>query len=463
MKLGMKTALGMIALVLATGALNLVTISALVEESMREENGKQELSFARVAANGIANAYYSDDQLTVQQTVDGLSASNENVAYVYIVGDAGEIRFHTFGEAFPADLVYANVLRDGQPSANALVDVDGVGLVDDVGVRVIDGLGDEFHIGFSQMETLRDLEELKWLIVNLIALSVVVGSLLAVFLSAFSTRYLRYLSSVSLHFGEGDWSQRAEVKGRDEIAELAVSLNKMSENVSSALTQLRESEETQRWLLEKAISAQEEERKRISRELHDGTSQSIAALGLGLDTVVALLKKGDERALKMLDELRRCASDILKELHRIEHDLRPSVLDDLGLVPAIRWYLERRLSGTPIRYHFQVEGDVRPLPANIETMVFRIVQESIFNAVKHSRAEDLHVSVRFEHKILYITVRDNGVGFDGAILSNEGKRESLGIIGIRERSELIGGSLEIRSALGSGTEITFSIPIGGDE
>jgi signal transduction histidine kinase len=227
-------------------------------------------------------------------------------------------------------------------------------------------------------------------------------------------------------------------------------------DLQAAHRELQAKDELRGKLLRKVITAQEEERKRLARELHDETCQKLAALGIRIDTALSAGSLDEIRA--RLGDARALTSRTLDDIHRVIFDLRPSVLDDLGLLPAIRWYAKRLLEsrGIAVRYDFP-EGDVRVGP-EVETALFRAVQEAISNIARHSHAENALIEIDEHPGELVIEVEDDGTGFD--VESVKGPTESgrgLGLLGLRERMELIGGSVEVDSSPGDGTRVTLRI------
>ena len=211
-------------------------------------------------------------------------------------------------------------------------------------------------------------------------------------------------------------------------------------------------------LLRKVITAQEEERKRLARELHDETCQKLAALGIRLDTALGADSPEDMRG--RLGDARTLATQTLDDVHRVIFDLRPSVLDDLGLLAAIRWYAQRQLEprGIAVRYDF-ADLDLH-LPAEIETALFRSVQEAVNNIARHSRAENALIEIDLGPDGLQIEIEDDGMGFDLAeVSSTTDSGRGLGITGLRERMELLGGTAAIDSSPGDGTRVRFTVPL----
>jgi signal transduction histidine kinase len=227
---------------------------------------------------------------------------------------------------------------------------------------------------------------------------------------------------------------------------------------------LLEGEETQRELLHKVITAQEEERRRLARELHDETIQSLAALSVGLETALRAPAETPEDVQARLGPMKTLAAGVLQELQRMIQDLRPSLLDDLGLVPAIDWYAETRLNGQGTRLAWEITGPEQRLPTHVETTLFRIAQEAISNVAQHAGAENLRISLEYINGKVVFEVEDDGSGFDTAeVLQRRQGPGGYGLLGIRERVTLLHGALAIESQPGDGTRICVEIPMPGQK
>jgi len=213
-------------------------------------------------------------------------------------------------------------------------------------------------------------------------------------------------------------------------------------------------------LLEQVIATQEEERRRIARELHDETSQSLASLVVGLKAAQAALSIDPARSEEILLGLRASVSQTVKELHNIIYDLRPTLLDDLGLIPALRWYAGSRLEACGIEVELEVEGSARRLPPEVETVLFRIAQEAVTNVVRHAGASRVRLGLRFGAEEVAIHVRDNGRGFEAReTMDAKVERQGFGLLGIQERATLLGGRFEVQSQPGKGTDLRVWVPL----
>jgi two-component system, NarL family, sensor histidine kinase UhpB len=231
----------------------------------------------------------------------------------------------------------------------------------------------------------------------------------------------------------------------------------------------RKRAETERLrLLQRLSEAQENEQRRIARELHDQVGQTVTGLSLGLKGLEKALDSGAplDGPRQQVQWLRELANEIGRDIHRAASDLRPTAIDDLGLSKALTAYTEEwtKISGIPV--DLQVIGQVRPLPLSIETAVYRVVQEALTNVVKHAAAQSVSIVLEFREMLLRLVVEDDGVGMDldrtghqNVELIGENGRVCLGITGMRERLAVLGGSLTIEAAPGVGTTLFIQVPV----
>jgi two-component system sensor histidine kinase UhpB len=213
-------------------------------------------------------------------------------------------------------------------------------------------------------------------------------------------------------------------------------------------------------LLHQAVGAQEAERQRIARELHDATGQSLTAIALGLRGVESMLSRDPTVAGEQIKELSSFGSQALGELRRIIADLRPSQLDDLGLVAALQWYIQEFKKRYGLPTELVITGERRRLPAEYETVLFRITQEALTNVARHAQATQATVKLEIYPAQVWITIQDDGCGFEPKkVLHNNRPPTGWGLLGIQERTLLLGGQCEITSELGRGTRIQIKVPL----
>jgi signal transduction histidine kinase len=210
-------------------------------------------------------------------------------------------------------------------------------------------------------------------------------------------------------------------------------------------------------LLERLISAQEEERRRIARELHDEAGQALTMIMMDLSRAMGALPSEAEEAKERLSQSRRLTEQTLDELRKLIYDLRPEVLDQLGLIPALRSYAKSRLEAENIKTTFHFEGLKERLSPQVETTLFRIIQEAVTNIIRHASASNVSVDVVRKYSFVAATIIDDGKGFD--VEAALEAPESWGLRGIRERVAVVGGDLSIESKPLQGTRIRFEIPL----
>ncbi len=222
--------------------------------------------------------------------------------------------------------------------------------------------------------------------------------------------------------------------------------------------ELSHKEELRGGLVRRLISAQEDERKRIARELHDDTSQILTTLLFTVDTAAEAYQTAEGDPL--FEDMRALTVSALNGVHNLIFDLRPTMLDQLGLVAALRSYANARLAGTGIKLACTEEGRVRRLPWAIETALFRTVQEAINNIARHADAQRVALTFNFEQDLVEIQVQDDGVGFDPKeIETASDPRRGLGLMSMQERVEAVGGEFFLDSRPGRGTLIRARVPI----
>jgi signal transduction histidine kinase len=225
---------------------------------------------------------------------------------------------------------------------------------------------------------------------------------------------------------------------------------------AAQLREARQREALRGELLHRIVEAQEAERQRIARELHDETGQSLTALGLGLRGISSHIHQDVDKAAHNLRQLESLTARSLDELQRLIADLRPSHLDDLGLAATLRWYTAEMQNRSELQIGLVFEGEIRPLPGEVKTTLFRIVQEALTNVLKHAHASQVQVRLAYNERVVVAEITDNGRGFDPQRLGET--TQSFGLLGMRERASLLGGRLEVHSQPGRGTQVQVVIP-----
>lgn len=387
---------------------------------------------------------------------------NRDLLYAYITDRRGAVLVHTFEGGMPEDLLALPPLREGERYRVKFLETEAGG-VRSIAVPILGGRAGTVHLGMSEGEMQATIGRHIRRIVFITSAVLVLGALLGFGLATILSRPLTQLARAAEAVGRGDFTWRPPKWAHDEIGRLGASFSRMAERLAHFRDELRRREEIRTRLLEQVMTAQEEERRRIARELHDETGQSLTSLTVGLAMIAEArdLSLARERA----SELRELAARTLEEVHNLSRGLRPSVLDDLGLIPAVERYLKEFEVSRGISVDLHASGfDGHRLPGPVEIAVYRIVQEALTNAAKHAGASAVSVLLERRGDSLHVIVEDDGRGFDVEdVLARGDMDRRLGLHGMRERATLLGGSLTVESAPERGTTVFAEIPLGAGE
>ena len=262
----------------------------------------------------------------------------------------------------------------------------------------------------------------------------------------FPIQLLRAAAAVVSAYAVARFMRSFEVETKRKIAEF-----------QAAQLHAAQRREAQRGdLLRQVVSAQESERQRIARELHDETGQALTAIGLGLRGVSNALRVDTDRAAANLRQLEGLVAHSLNELQRLIADLRPSHLDDLGLPATLRWYANEVQARVPLPIQVEVSGEQRPIEAVMNTTLFRVAQEAVTNVIKHAGPATVKISLTYNAECVCLRVSDTGRGFD--VTSAKAQRPAWGLMGMEERATLLGGKFALTSQPGQGTHVEVTIP-----
>lgn len=397
-------------------------------------------------------------------------------------------------------VVIGGTIRTGAPALTALLRA-GPGpataaLVDGDGGTAVPGPGDDdgmpravttvpLALGGWQLRVSAPAREAASLRARTTTLLVLIVPLVLVFAWGAArsvTRPLATLGQAAGRIARGGIEEPLPDLGGDEVGRLGRTMETMRQALKEALDaaarsnavleerveqrtrelerlnrELKEREQARGRLLRKVITAQEEERKRIARELHDESCQTLSVLVISLDGLRA--RVGDPDAGQAIAAARDMAVRTLDEVHRLIFDLRPAVLDDLGLPAALEWLAERHLEAAGVAVRLEMAPLDGRLPVEAETAVFRAVQEVLTNVARHAGATSVLLQMGRQGDEAVIEIEDDGRGFDPASVADLAPSgRGLGLLGIRERMELLGGSALVDSSPGHGTRVVLKIP-----
>lgn len=420
--------------------------------TMTAQLAEQSASVSRDLAARSTDPILLNDLLRLHDLLNETLSNNPNVRYAFIVDPQGQVIAHTFVGGFPLDLLTLNTVAPSEHHHTVLIKTNE-GSVWDTAVPILNGKIGTARIGLSDATMRAALSTLTAQLLLTISLVSAAGILVAVLLTWILTRPILSLVNATKSVATGDFTPRVLRWADDEIGDLADAFNTMTEELARTEDLRREREILRRQLLEKVITTQEDERRRIARELHDSTSQNLTSLIVGLRVMET--NCATCAAQSKATDLRLVASKTLDEVHDLSTRLRPRVLDDLGLAAA----LERLVSEWQARHKVPVDVAIQlmeRLPGEVETAIYRIVQETLTNIARHANAHSASILVERRGDIVLTIVEDDGIGFD--VNTNQGERH-LGLLGMRERAELLNGKLTIESSPEHGTSIFIEIPL----
>jgi signal transduction histidine kinase len=241
------------------------------------------------------------------------------------------------------------------------------------------------------------------------------------------------------------------------------SLRKSELHYSQLLEQSRRMQEQLRLLSRQLLSAQEEERKRISRELHDVIAQTLTSINVRLAALKAEAKVNVKGLEKKITHTQRLVEKSVDIVHRFARELRPAVLDDLGLIPALHSFMNGFTKRTGIRIRFRIfaPGRIKQLNNVTRTVFYRVVQEALTNVARHAQASLAEVTIETRPNAISVKIKDNGKSFDVERVLHSKANGRLGLLGMRERLEMVGGKFTVTSAPGKGTTVLAEIPLAG--
>jgi signal transduction histidine kinase len=416
----------------------------------------------RSLADTIERPASTGDFFSVREHLQEAQKTFPEIRYIIVRNQEGKVIASTFGQNVPADLVKLPSNRC-PPDCSTQTLGSEEGLILDVRFPVAGGYAGTIQLGVLDRMVSSELSTLTKTVLWGMVLCIAVGICLALWLTGILTRPIRHLVQSANRIREGEFETRARVFSNDEIGRLAVAFNQMGEALMQYRHEVEAKEKARLSLIERTVQVQEDERKNISRELHDHFGQSLMALLLQVQSGCEHSPGRCEYG-KNPGSLCFCVENtirqIIQDVHRLAWGMRPSILDDYGLDSALGRHIEEvaKTAGFDIDYQFTSPDGLERLPSRIEVSLFRIAQEAVTNMIRHAKATHASVVVlRQIHEITMI-VEDDGQGFDIGMVQEKGDR-CLGLIGMKERVNLLGGSFVVESAPGEGTRIRVRIPL----
>ena len=435
-------------------------VRAVMDQVFLDELDNRGLSVASDLAARSADPILLNDNYALYQLLNDTVVLHPDVLYAFIHDADKMILAHTFGnEGFPSELLTLEE-RNGLESLGGVVRTvtfaSNEGVIHEFAAPILDGQAGAVHLGLTENRLHGEVNAVTGRMLLTTLVVALAGVLAAMMLTWLLTRPILHLVETTRQVGQGNLTARAPHWADDEIGDLADAFNQMVDELSVSQQAVREKEAARSRLLEQLITVEEEERKRIARELHDGVGQSLASLILGMklasqmDTVDGMRQHSEE--------MRVSAASALDEVRLLGRQLRPSVLDDLGLEAALeRYAAEFSLQYPDLDVDLHCGLSAR-LPSSTEISLYRIIQEAMTNAARHGQGHTVSVLLSTRSGRVQAIIEDDGVGFDPAEARRTGA--SVGIHGMVERAELVGGRLDIESNAG-GTTVYVDVPREG--
>lgn len=395
-----------------------------------------------------ANFYGLDNLLA------GTIHNHTDIRYAFILNEQGRVIADTFPGDVPTEIVAVNI--PASPDVTSHMHYYNIeGQIHDFAVPILEGRLGTIRVGLAETRLLAIIDRTtgRMLLTTLgVALA---GILAALLLTWLLTRPILDLVDTTDQVRRGDLTVRAPHWTDDEIGALSLAFNQMIRELEASQQLVAEKERARTRLLSQLISIQEEERKRIARELHDGVGQALTTILVNLKL---LPPPNDPAAQTRLHELRQMVDETLADVRLLSRELRPSALDDLGLAAALERYVAEsnvRVPDMTIDLHCDLPAR---LPSNLETSLYRIIQEAMTNAIRHSGATTLSVLVAQRGDHVQAIIEDNGYGFDVESVRRAGN--SVGLHSMTERTELLNGHIEVEST-DAGTTVYVELPLTG--
>lgn len=441
-------------MVLLLGIVTILEVRAMSRQALLNRLQETSISTARDVAARATDLILINDLYALHQLLQETQLNNPDVRYAFILDADGRVLAHTFGSGFPLDLLAANGVSGDEHHRIVALSTDE-GVVWETAVAIYGGQAGVARVGLSEATVQTTLETMTGqMLLTTVGVSAI-GIAAAVFLTWIVTRPILELKAAAEAIGGGEFNQQLTPWADDEIGDLAAAFNIMATDLAQAASEQAEREQLRTQLLEKVITAQEDERRRISRELHDETGQALTSLMVRLQMINQQYPLPE---LKMqLDALRQVLVETLDNIHTLSMELRPSVLDDLGLQAALTRYVQDYNGRSATQVDMLIVGwQEKRLPAVIETAVYRIIQESLTNIARHAQAQNASILLEKRNNHLHVIIEDNGIGFQP---QQAAQHKRLGLYGMAERAELLNGKLTIESTPNHGTTIFVEIPL----
>lgn len=430
---------------LLIGGSMLYTLYRTLENSLDHSGREIAASLGAVIGSDIL----VDDRFAISDRLRRAQEENDQVRYIIAVAPTGEILATTFTDGLPAGLPVHR--ENSDDTAQTLTFASNEGFIREILYPINEGTMGSLRIGMTEKQMMYLMQVRSGEIAVIILLVCLAAAVVATRYASLFLRPVRNMAQAVRQIRQGNYSVAVPVETDDEVGHLARTFNRMAHHL-----QVKDEENSH--LMKRLFSAREDECRRISRELHDETGQSMASILAYLRILHDQLTTPQQR--EMLLAVRDLTAQTLAGLRQMAVDLHPPMLDDLGLLVALEKYLETfRQTQPQLTVMFYHEGDFASISHTAALVCYRTVQEALTNVVRHAQASHVSIHIEAGSRSIAMSVTDDGVGFDldGKDVSRQGRH--IGLISMRERVELMNGTFSIKSRPQEGTRIEIVLPV----
>lgn len=440
-----------IGVAMLVGILSALQAYHYASANLREQLGEKSLSIAREQAAQAEYFLLVHDLFSLHELLKNTKKNRPDIRYLIFQDQQGEILAHSFENGFPVDLLPPAGVGPVEERTIAM-QAKGEIIWESI-VPIMGGSMGTLRVGVSD----REARSLVRALMNSLALGTLLVIVLAIASSALLTRLLtkpiNRLLTATCAIRSGNYNTTVAHPFHDEIGNLIEAFNVMAAQLKRAEEVNREKELLRSDFLKQIIAGQEEERKRIARELHDQTGQALVSFMV----MLKMLENASTPAElgNGLQQLKIVLAEEMEKLHQLTIELRPSVLDDMGLAAALAHYIKEFKEKHDIDIELTILGfeEKRPAP-HVEISIYRIIQEALINVLRHAAAKKIRIILEWRSTDIRGVVEDDGRGFEVV----KEKKGRLGLYGMEERARLLDGSFRIHSEPDEGTLVIFSIP-----
>lgn len=435
------------------GVITFVKTRDMLRDSLNTSLTERTINEAESLADYVARPLNVNDIVAVRQVLAKTMERHAGILYILVRAPNGDVITHSFDGSVPNGLLALPTYRSFPEAAFRVVDAKADGFVFEAVRPVMGGRAGSVQLGWSHRRVETELASLRNTILVSLAICTAFGIGLALLLSLAITHPVRHLNDAVQQVREHNLNARATVFSADEIGSLSSAFNEMAETLAQNHQTILDKEKARATLVQRVITAQERERKSISRELHDQIGQSLLALLVDMRTRNDGMSCG-----AYCNRHQKGIEDLIEEVRQVSKGMHPSVLDDYGLDSALRSYVKETAARHNVRidYETNCSDGCRRLLESVEVALYRIAQESLSNAIRHAQPSHVSVILLIDPRYATLLVEDDGTGFCADPADPD---RGLGLLSMRERCSLLGGKLDITSDAGEGTIVRARVPL----